>query len=135
MKNKLLIGISILSCALLITGCTTKLKNGEEVLVSFNNGSIVTEDLYDALKEKYGASELIDLIDTMLLSKKYSEDSSEKSYISEQVETVENKAEKNDTDFNDYIEQYYSVNSKDALKEYGMWDELNSSEKYDIIKA
>ena len=71
--KKLFVNISLLAATiLLVTGCgSAKLKNGEEKVVSFDNGKVTADTLYKSLKDKYGISVLIDLMDRELLEKDY----------------------------------------------------------------
>lgn len=104
-------------CALLLTGCgDVKLENGENAIVSFNNGDGITaQDLYDELKEMYGVNHLVNLIDAKLLDLEYEETTEELEYVQQIVDSV--KSESGD-EFIDYIEYYYGVNSEKAFKDY-----------------
>lgn len=104
-------------CALLLTGCgDVKLENGENAIVSFNNGDGITaQDLYDELKEMYGVNYLVNLIDTKLLDLEYDETTEELEYVQQIVDSV--KSESGD-EFIDYIEYYYGVNSEEAFEDY-----------------
>lgn len=76
--------IPTLAVLLLVTGCRQipKLQNGEEKVVSFTEGGISVEELYDEMKSQYALSILLDMIDTKILNEKYQETSEEKEYIS-----------------------------------------------------
>ena len=104
-------------CALLLTGCgDVKLENGENAIVSFNNGDGITaQDLYDELKEMYGVNYLVNLIDAKLLDLEYEETTEELEYVQQIVDSV--KSESGD-EFIDYIEYYYGVNSEEAFEDY-----------------
>ena len=104
-------------CALLLTGCgDVKLENGENAIVSFNNGDGITaQDLYDELKEMYGVNHLVNLIDAKLLDLEYEETTEELEYVQQIVDSV--KSESGD-EFIDYIEYYYGVNSEKAFEDY-----------------
>lgn len=117
--KKIIIICSVFFSILLLTGCTTKLKDGKDALVTFKDSNIATEELYDLLKDKYGAEKLIDLIDTKLLEKEYGKDKDEDetTYVDEQLSTVKSDAEKNSVDFETYISQYYGVTTEAELKE------------------
>ena len=82
-------GLMILSVA----GCgeNPKLKTGENVLVSFKdeNLNITVEELYDALKEKYGINYLIEIIDEKILNSIYETDEIAEKYLNTQIETME----------------------------------------------
>ena len=112
MKKVFLIAISLL----LLAGCASaKLKNGEESVVKFNEGGISADELYKTLKEKYGTEELINLIDTTLLAKKYKEDDAEKAYIKDVVDSFK---EQYGDSFLTNIQSYYGVKTEDEFKEY-----------------
>lgn len=104
-------------CALLLTGCgDVKLENGENAIVSFNNGDGITaQDLYDELKEMYGVNYLVNLIDAKLLDLEYEETTEELEYVQQIVDSV--KSESGD-EFIDYIKYYYGVNSEEAFEDY-----------------
>ena len=67
--------IIITLCLLFVTGCGEKiptLKNGEEAVVTFEDGSkISVEDLYNKLKETAAMNTLVEMVDTKLLEEKY----------------------------------------------------------------
>mgnify|MGYP002548788756 CR=1 FL=1 len=113
MKKILIVGL----CALLLTGCgEVKLDNGENAIVSFNNGDGVTaQELYDELKEMYGVNYLVNLIDSKLLDLEYEETTEELEYVQQIVDSV--KSESGD-EFLSYIEYYYGVNSEEAFEDY-----------------
>ena len=75
--------ISTLAVLLLLTGCrqTPKLENGKEKVVSFKEGGISVDELYDEMKSQYALSILLDMIDTRILTEKYEETSEEKESI------------------------------------------------------
>ena len=75
--------IPTLAVLLLLTGCrqTPKLENGKEKVVSFTEGGISVDELYDEMKSQYALSILLDMIDTRILNEKYEETSEEKESI------------------------------------------------------
>lgn len=85
----------VLLSAFLITGCvkTPKLENGEEVLASIDGKNYTANELYEKMKETYGASALIDMIDKEIISKELSNTDSYKtraeSYIKSMKEYYE----------------------------------------------
>lgn len=128
-KYIIVIGTLILS-SLLLCGCSSKLKNGEEAVVSFSNGAISANDFYQILKEKYGEDEIVDAIDTYLLNKEYKEetnkdntdkskkDNSEAIYVNQSIEEIKEQAKSNKLEYEEYIKQYYNVDDEAELKEY-----------------
>lgn len=116
MKKKILI---LIACLLLVAGCKdVKLKNGDNAIVTFEEGGISSDDLYNKLKSQYGAETLTNLIDEHLLEKKYDETTEEKDYVKQMIKSLEDAAKNAGTDLNTYISAYYNIKDEDALKEY-----------------
>ena len=116
MKKKILIG---LVCLLLVCGCKdVKLTDGKNAIVTFKEGGISSDDLFKVLKEKYGADELVNLIDKYLLDKKYESTPEENNYVNQNVKTLEDAAKEANVSLETYISAYYNLKSKDELKDY-----------------
>lgn len=116
MKKKLLLG---LVTVLLITGCKdVKLSNGENAIVTFNEGGISSDDLYKELKNTYGAEKLVDLVDNYLLNKLYEKNDEENSYVNQSVKSIKNAAKEAGADLNLYLTYYYGLSDEDALRNY-----------------
>lgn len=114
MKKLFLVLLSIF----LLTGCRdVKLANGENAVVTFSEGAISSDELYSVLKESYGASNIMSLIDKYLLDKKYETTTSETSYINQEVKNAKGQAKEMNADFDLYLNYYYGVNSEKAFKE------------------
>ena len=115
MKKKILLMIGL---AVFLSGCSKKLLNGDDTLVSYEgNGTITTDDLYQKMKGVYGAQAVTDLIDSALLNEKYTETQEEKEYIKQQVKTAKDAAENMNVSLDLYLQYYYGVKSEDGLKE------------------
>lgn len=72
MKRKVfLLSLSLL----LLTGCgkVPTLKNGEEAVVSFKDGGISINELYEQIKKDYGLESLVYLVDKYVLEKEFSD--------------------------------------------------------------
>ena len=116
MKKKIFL---VLACVFLLAGCNgVKLTNGKTAVVTFNEGGISSEELYQSLKEAYGAEKLMNLIDTKLLNEKYETDSTEKSYVNQAVKSTKEAAEKLNADFELYLQYYYGVSSESEFRDY-----------------
>ncbi len=117
MKKVLLATLAVL---LLVTGCKNvpKLENGKEKVVSFKEGGIAVDDLYDELKSKYALNILLDMIDTEITSN-YEETDEEKEYISNQKATEETYYQilysGSYATFEKYIQAKYGVNTSSEL--------------------
>ena len=117
--------IATFAVLLLLTGCKQipKLENGQEAVVSLNNGkSISTEDLYEELKEKYALNTLLTMVDTKILDEKYETDSDAKDYAKTNVETSElyytNYYSSMYSTYESFISDNYGVTTKDELTDY-----------------
>ncbi len=113
MKKLLIATFAVL---LLLTGCKQipKLENGKEAVVSLSNGrSISVDDLYDALKDKYALSVLVDMIDTKILDEKYETDDEAKSYVKSNIELTK-------TYYSQYYNQLYSSYESFISENYGV---------------
>lgn len=91
--KKLLKNVTLMFAILLLAGCggNVELKNGEEVLVSFENEelSITVDELYTKLKETSGANYMIEMIDQKILDLKYPTDEVATAYVAQQIEMME----------------------------------------------
>lgn len=117
MKKKIL----LIACAmLLVTGCgkDVKLVNGENAIVTFKEGGISSNQLYDALKETAGAEKIMNLIDAHLLDLKYDETEEEKSYVSQKLKSVKEAAGEMGASLEMYLSYYYGVGSEKAFEDY-----------------
>ena len=116
MKKKILI---LIACLLLVTGCKdVKLKNGENAIVTFEEGGISSDDLYNKLKAQYGGEAITNLIDEYLLDKKYDETTEENDYIKNMIKSLKDAAKEAGTDLDTYISAYYGIKDEDSLKDY-----------------
>ena len=71
MKKKIILAVAIL---LLMSGCgeNPKLSNGDEAVVTFENGKkISANELYEEIKDDYALSAIVNMIDTYILEKEY----------------------------------------------------------------
>lgn len=115
MKKTFLLLLSLF----LLAGCKdVKLTNGENALVTFKEGGISSDELYQELKETYGAEKLMNLIDMHLLEKLYKTDNNEKAYVNQTVKTTKNTAKKMNADFDLYLNYYYGMANEAAFRNY-----------------
>ena len=114
MKKILLVAITLL---LITTGCKKNIEVGGD-LVTFNDKdlTITANDLYNNLKDKYGTSVLIDLIDKKILDKKYEDSDEIDSYVNVQIDSIKNYYE-TESEFLEYINNY-GYKNEDELKDY-----------------
>ncbi len=109
MKKK----VMLLSCftLLFVCGCgkVPVLKNGEEVFVEIDGKNISANDIYDELKDTYGNSVMIELVDKVLLEKKYPDSDEITDYVDSQISS--------------YIQQYGEDGFKSALEQSNMTED------------
>lgn len=100
--NKIIIS-SICVLMLFVTGCgSSKLKNGEEMVVKLDGSKITADDLYKDLKSKYGKYILIDMIDRIILDKKYPTNQDITDQVNNQIASMKEQYGDN---FTAYIQQ------------------------------
>ena len=86
MKKIVKVTASALAICLLVTGCgnNAELKDNNTV-VKTDEGKITADQLYESLRDKYGISVLIDMIDHQLFDEKYETDETEEETINAQI--------------------------------------------------
>jgi len=90
MKKTIMVALMVLFLA---TGCARipQLANGEEAVVAFDNMdlAISANDLYNALKDRFALSVLIDMIDWNILTAEYPNDEENADlYVEEELEKI-----------------------------------------------
>ena len=117
-KGKIILGVAITLCAvLLLTGCKTKLKNGEEVAIKINGENITADTLYDELREKYAQYQIIDDIDKKIFDVIYKDDEEIEEQVKNQFESYESQYNQNGQTFEDVLKSYGYKNAKQFKEE------------------
>lgn len=89
MKKKIMLITAMVFSILLISGCgKAKLKNGEEALFTVNGKSVSVDSFYKELRDKYGSSIMIDMIDKKILDVVYKDDEDIEKKANNQLESV-----------------------------------------------
>ena len=115
--------VSMLLVLMLVTGCgkVPKLENGQEAVISLDNGAISVDDLYEEMKDRYALNVLIDMMDRKILNDKYESTDEEKTYIENaltQAQTYYNYYYyKQYSTFESFIQSNYGVSTTDELKD------------------
>jgi len=111
--------IILMLIATTLAGCgkIPTLENGEEAVATLNKGAVSVNDLYKVIKEKYGVTALVDLIDTLILEEKYKETDEEIEFIDEQVKGLKETAESYSMTYNELL-NYYGFESDEEVREY-----------------
>lgn len=104
MKKKIIVLALIVT---LLSGCGSKiptLSNGDEAVVTLKDGSMISaNELYEAIKDDYALSSMVDLVDEKILEKEY------KDQIKDAEEYADNTMEQ--------LETYYGDSLLDAIKQ------------------
>ena len=118
MKKIVKVTASALAICLLVTGCgnNAELKDNNTV-VKTDEGKITADDLYENLRDKYGISVLVDMIDHQLFDEKYKTDETEEETINAQIEQMKSQYNNDEEAFNAAIQQYLGVEDEDELRE------------------
>lgn len=96
MKKKIMLVTAMVFSILLISGCgKAKLKNGEEALFTVNGKSVSVDSFYKELRDKYGSSIMIDMIDKKILDVVYKDDEDIEKEANNQLESVKAQYEDN----------------------------------------
>ncbi len=118
MKKIVKVTASALAICLLVTGCgnNAELKDNNTV-VKTDEGKITADQLYESLRDKYGISVLIDMIDHKLFDEKYETDETEEETINAQIEQMKSQYNNDDEAFQAAIKQYLGVEDEDELRD------------------
>ena len=118
MKKIVKVTASALAICLLVTGCgnNAELKDNNTV-VKTDEGKITADALYENLRDKYGISVLVDMIDHQLFDEKYKTDETEEETINAQIEQMKSQYNNDEEAFNAAIQQYLGVENEDELRE------------------
>ncbi len=120
--KKLLICLCMI--LLLVTGCgkVPKLENGNDAVITSNEGDISIDELYQEMKDTYALNTLLSMIDAKLLEKDYPSGEEEEEYINSQLEQLEYSFENSYyvdyySNFNSFAAAYFGVSDIDAVKD------------------
>src|SRR5574344_173749 len=128
MKKKFV--LVAMSALLLVgaTGCvkTPKLENGDEVIAEVDVKQYTSDDLYDTLKDQYGTTTLVDMIDDFIISQEIGDTKDEKvkaeAYVKQMKEYYEGQGQDWDTVLSNYgytedslVESYTNNYAKESV--------------------
>lgn len=103
--------VLLIGALLVVTSCgkVPKLENGQEAVVSLEDGDISVDELYTEMKDSYALNVLLDMIDTKILNELYPSDDEEKEYVDSQVEQARNYYETSYSTYYSSFEQFLSA--------------------------
>lgn len=116
---------------LLLSGCGTKvkLKDGKEVVASLKDKEFTAEELFDELKEKYGNTVLLNMIDSYIIETEISDNSSYESKAKAELSSMKQYYEQYGTDWSTVLSYYGFSNDDEFLKSY-----IETNKRTDIVK-
>lgn len=101
--NKKILGII---CAMVVlTGCSKspKISNGEEVVASIDGRDFTANELYDNMKNQYGTSMLINMIDSYIADTEIGESEDANIYADSYISQIKLQYEQSGMDFNEAL--------------------------------
>ena len=117
MKKIIKITTCIFVVCLLVTACGNKANlKDNNTIVKTDEGKISADDFYQEMKDKYGVSLLIDMIDHKILDKKYKTDKEEETSIDSQIEQMKSQYNNDEEAFKAAITQYLGVKDEEELR-------------------
>ena len=117
-KKNIAFLLLIVAVCFLVTGCGKKAElEKNSTIVKYDGGKIKAETLYENLRDKYGISILIDMIDHSILDKKYKTTDEETTYVDNQITKMKSQYNNDDDTFLAAIKQYLGVSSVDELRD------------------
>ena len=117
MKIFKLIACALIVC-LLVTGCGNNAElEDNHTVVKTDEGEIKADALYEELRDKYGISVLVDMIDHQLFDEKYKTDETEEETINAQIEQMKAQYNNDEEAFNAAITQYLGVEDENELRD------------------
>ena len=135
-KIQKVVALSLASMTLL-SGCGAKtiptLENGDQAVVTFNeNAKISVNDFYNQIKDKYGTEVILNMIDKMILEKKYA-DSTEEAH--KNADSVMSQLESSYGDkLLSAIQTYTGYQTLDEYKDYVYLSYLQNKAAEDYAK-
>ena len=135
-KIQKVVALSLASMTLL-SGCGAKtiptLENGDQAVVTFNeNAKISVNDFYNQMKDKYGTEVILNMIDKMILEKKYA-DSTEEAH--KNADSVMSQLESSYGDkLLSAIQTYTGYQTLDEYKDYVYLSYLQNKAAEDYAK-
>ena len=118
MKKIFKVTVGAMAICLLVTGCGNNAElEDNHTIVKTDEGTIKADALYEKLRDKYGISMLVDLIDHQLFDEKYKTDNEEKETIDSQIEQMKSQYNNDQDAFEAAITQYLGVEDEDELRD------------------
>lgn len=107
----------IVNIILIVNGHKVKLSDGKEVIASIDDKNITAEELFDKIKEKYGTSILVNMIDETIIKKEISNTSDTVKKAQEQVNTIKQQYETMGYKWDEVLTNYGYENEQALIDE------------------
>ncbi len=118
MKKKIIL---IGACSLLLCGCgkIPKLSNGDEAVVQFKDGQMISvNELYEKIKNSYGLNTLIDMIDKHIYENEIADKMEDaKSFAQAFIDQLKQSVDNDEEQLLYAIQQYYGYPSVEAMQD------------------
>lgn len=133
MKKKFL--VSLCAILFLTVGCSKspKLSNGEEVIASVDGKEFTVKELYDSMKDQYGTSILVNMIDSYIAEKEIGETDDAKVYADSTISQYKVQYEQYGMDFKEALASA-GYASEDAFKKVIMSDYMKNEVTSKYVK-
>lgn len=115
----LLIACLLLAIILIIVikGTEVELSNGKEVIASIKGKNFVSEDLFEEMKDKYGTTVLVNMIDEYIISKEVKNNDEAKENAEAQLDSLKQQYESQSMEFSTVLANYGYDNEDQLLNE------------------
>lgn len=120
----------ILCGTIVLTGCTKvpKLQNGQEVVADINGKQFTAEDFYASMRDVYGTTALVNMVDDYIISQELTEDMSKSAKTTASAQFKSYKSSLGDN-FKNFLSQYGYTNEEDFEK-----DIIKNEERQAVLK-
>ena len=116
MKKKIVV---LMLCTFLLAGCGKSiptLKDGSQAVVSLKKGNISVDDLYNEIKDTYGLSTLVNMVDKKILEQEYKDD------LDDAKKSSESQIKQ--------LEEYYGDKALSAVQQYTGYSSMDAYQDY-----
>ena len=120
----------ILCGTIVLTGCTKvpKLQNGQEVVADVSGKQFTVEDFYASMRDVYGTTALVNMVDDYIISQELTEDMSKSAKTTASAQFKSYKSSLGDN-FKNFLSKYEYTNEEDFEK-----DIIKNEEKQAVLK-
>ena len=107
----------IINIIIVVAGNKVELKDGKEVVASIDGLDITAEDLFDQLKESYGAASVVSMVDEYIVDNEEVDEDAVTKYAEEQLSSVKSYYEAQGSTWTDILKTYGYASEEVLLEE------------------